>query len=373
MRIGLMLRPLDEKGGISVYTRNLTRELLDLGGGHEFVLLYTDQRHLGTFGALENATERVVRAPHKLLWDQVAVPVAARREELDVLLHPKFTVPLLAPCPTAMVLHGADWFVPEQARFYGRLDVLFTRLVMPLYCRRAAAVFSVSRLTTENIERAVDLPEGKVRTVYFAPARHFRPVRDPSVLATVRERYGLPERFIFTLAKPLGDERKNLGGTLEAYRLHHGRTDHALVVGGESVDRYREKYGVPDEGWGADVRFPGWIEQGDMPALYTMADLFLYPSNLEAFPIPITEAMACETPIVTSDANGLREIAGEAALFVDPADPSAIADAIGRALSDPDLRRRLVDRGRERSRAFSWDRCARRVLDVLERVGQAPH
>lgn len=368
LRIGLMLRALEERGGIGVYTRNLTEELLALGSEHEYVLFYSTPKHLGRYADRPNVRERVVRAPGRVLWDQVAMPFACRNERLDILLHPKFTVPLLASCRTAMVLHGADWLLPEQARYYNRLNVALMRVALPLYCRKADVVFSVSELTTRNIVEALDLPRSKVRTVYFGPARHFRRVEDPARLEAVRARYELPERFILTLTKPLGTGRKNLGGALEGYRLHHGRTDHRLVVGGLLEEDYRGAFSIPEDGWGSDVHFPGWIAQEDMPAVYSLADLFLYPSNLEAFPIPITEAMACGTPIVTSDANGLREIAGDAALFVDPADPEAIAEAIGRALTDGEVRRELRERGRARASRFSWGRCARQTLALLERT-----
>jgi glycosyltransferase involved in cell wall biosynthesis len=370
MRIGIMLRSLDEKGGIGVYTRGILEELVERGGDHHYVLLYRNPANVGRYAGRSNVTERVVRAPHKALWDQVAIPRACRREQVDVLFHPKFTVPLTAPCPSVMVVHGADWFIPEYAGYYGRLDVAQIRVMMPLYFRRAAAVISVSELTTRDFERVLHLPPGKVRTVYFAPARHFRRVHDPAVLRAVRERYRLPERFILTLTK-LGDgNRKNFRGVVEAYRRYHGRSPHKLVVGGKDCEQLRDTHGIPPSGWGADVLFPGWIEQEDLPAIYSMADLYLYPSNLEAFPIPITEALACGTPIVTSDRNGLEEIAGDAALRVDAADPDAISSAIERVLSDPELAAALSAAGLERSERYSWDRCRRQTLEILQSVAR---
>ena len=365
LRIAIMLRALDEKGGIGVYTRNITEELLDLDRSNQYVLLYATEENLGRYSDRSNVIERFLPASNKLAWDQVAVPRTLRRERADVVFHPKFTVPVTTAVPSVMVLHGADWFFPEQAQYYNRLNVLYMRRVLPLFCRSASAIISVSELTTEDIRRAVRLPEGKVHTIYFAPARRFRRVHDPKELDRVKRRYDLPERFILTLSKPLGDERKNLGGVLEGYRRFHGRTEYKLVIGGQDCASYRAAYGVPDGDWGGDVLFPGWIEQGDMPAVYSLAGLFLYPSNLEAFPIPITEAMACGTPIVTSDANGLKEIAGDAAVRVDPGDPEAICQAMHQVLTDRQVRDKLVARGLERSQRFSWDRCARETLAVL--------
>ncbi len=370
MRIGIMLRAMDEKGGIGVYTRNIVAELLRLDTANEYVLFYRNPANVGRFAAHTNAHERVVVAPNKAAWDQVAIPLACRRERVDVLFHPKFTAPLLAPCPVVMTVHGADWFIPEQAQYYRWLDVCYMRLMMPLYLRKCTAVLSVSQLTTDNFNRVLRLPPGKLHTVYLAPARHFRRVEDPAALAAVRARYGLPEQFILTLSKRDGDGRKNLGQIFKAYGRYHAQAENPckLVVGGKDCHRFRDEYRLPADGYSRDILFPGWLEQADLSAIYSLAGLYLYPSNLEAFPIPITEAMACGTPIVTSNVNGLEEIAGDAALRVDPQDTEAIADAIGRVLSDAELRQALSARGLARARRFSWDDCAAQTLAILERT-----
>jgi len=368
MRIGMMLRTIDEKGGIGVYTNNLVPELLAIDRKNHYVLFYRTEQNLGRFAHHENVTERLIRAPHKALWDQVAIPWACWREKLDVVYHPKFTVPFLAPCKTIMVVHGADWFIPEQAQYYSRFDQHYVRTFMPWYFRKAAVVISVSQLTTDNFNRILEPPAGKVKTVYFGPAKHFRRVEDPALLAEVRQRYELPEKFIFTLTK-LGDgNRKNFGNIHLAYKQFHERTasPHKLVVGGKECWKLRQQYGIADEGYGRDIVFPGWIDQADLPAIYSMADLYLYTSNLEAFPIPITEALACGTPIITSDANGLEELAGDAALRVDPSRPDEIADAVSSTLNDPERLRELSARGLERSKMFSWERCAHETLEIIE-------
>jgi glycosyltransferase involved in cell wall biosynthesis len=316
-------------------------------------------------------TERLVRGRSKAFWDQVTIPLACRRDRIEVLLHPKFTAPLLAPCPVVMVVHGADWFIPEQARYYNWLNVQYNRALLPLYFDKCTAVISVSQLTTENFERVLNLPLGKIHTIYFGPARHFRPICEAAELDRVRDRYRLPEKFILHLTKRGGGNRKNLGQVLRAYALYHQRTvaPHHLVIGGQDVQQYQEEYGLLAAGFGQAVHFPGWIEQDDLPAVYSLADLFLYPSNLEAFPIPIAEAMACGTPIVTSDRNGLSEVAGDAGVQVDPGDAGAIAAAVQRVLADASLRAELSARGRARAQRYTWVACAKQTLALLETVG----
>ena len=371
MRIGIMLRSIDEKGGVGVYTRNIVRELLQFDKNNEYVLFYANPSNVGLFSHHENVREVWLGGRNKAIWDQVSIPRACRLEKIDLIFHPKFTVPLFAPCKAVMAVHGADWLIPEQAKFYTWWDVKYMQIMLPLYFRKSSAVISVSQETTDNFNRILKLPADKIQTIYFAQARHFERITDPAVLQQVRARYQLPDKFILTLTKRKGDGRKNLGQVFQAYACYHQRTKtpHQLVVGGKDCHLFREEYALPMEGYGKDILFPGWIDQMDMPAVFSLADLFLYPSNLEAFPIPLTEAMACGTPIVTSNVNGLKEIAGDAALLIDPRDTERIANGMAQILSDSGLREFLSDRGLERSSLFSWDLCAKSTLALLERVG----
>ena len=366
MRIGIMLRSIDEKGGIGVYTRYLVEELLDLDRDNHYVLFYRNHTNVGRFSDHKNVTERLIKAPNKALWDQVGIPYACWQEKLDVLLHPKFTVPLFAPCRTVMVLHGAGWFKKEAKHFWNPVDLFYIRLLMPLYCRKAASILSVSELTTDTFNRVFDLTKGKIKTVYFGPGRHFEPVKDKARLQEIREKYHLPEKFILTLSGYDRGDRKNIRGILNAYKQYYGKTPHKLVIGGKDCHRFKQDYHIPDTGYGKEILFTDWIEQEDLPSIYSMSDVFLYPSKHEAFPIPITEAMTCGTAIITSDANGLREIAGDAALFVNPDDHDEIARAISQVLSDNELRKCLSEKSLERAQYFSWSKCARTILEVLQ-------
>jgi glycosyltransferase involved in cell wall biosynthesis len=250
--------------------------------------------------------------------------------------------------------------------------VWYIRVFMPLYFKKCDVVISVSQLTTDNFNQVLKLPAGKLKTVYMGPGRHFKKLEDESIIQKVQDRYNLPEKFILTLTKcgRGGDRRKNFGRILQAYVRYHGRVSrpHKLVVGGEGCEKLRDEYEIPTYGYGGDILFPGWLDQQDLPAIYSMADLYLHPSNLEAFPQPLVEAMACGTPIITSNTNGLEEIAGDAAILVNPEDDEEIAKSILRLLSQDGLRASLSRSGLARSKMFSWDRCARETLEILRQV-----
>lgn len=370
MRIGVMLRAFEEQGGVGVYTRNVTRHLLRAAPQHEFFLYFGRRQDLGAFAEFGNAVERFVPLGNKAIWDQVKMPIRFYRDRLDALFHPKFTVPLLCGRRSVMVLHGAGWFIPETRHYWSRTTRLYTRMMMPIYCRRAGAVLSVSEITRQEFCRRLGVPQSKITTVYFAPGEQFAHPVDRARIDQVLGRYGLEPGFILTLTGGDRAERKNFATILEAFRIAHAKRPCKLVVAGRGCEDFRERYAIPDSGYGADIMFTGWVDQQDLPALYRSAALFLYPSNMEAFPIPITEALASETPIVTSDAYGLRELAGDAALLADPSRPGDVANAMQKILEDDELREDLRARARLRSERFDWGRCSRETLEILEAVGK---
>jgi glycosyltransferase involved in cell wall biosynthesis len=370
MRIGIMLRAYEEKGGVGVYTRNVTRHLIEAAPQHEFFLYFCNRDSLGAYADYPNARARFVPARGKFLWDQVMMPRRFRQDRLDVLFHPKFTVPLLCASKSVMMLHGAGWFIPEVQHFWSRTTRIYTRFMMPVYCRLAGAVLAVSEITRQVFIDSLGVDPEKITTIYFAPGKQFGVPPDAAQTEAVRARHALPEHFILTLSGGDRAERKNFGAIIEAFRRVHARHPCALVVAGRGCEDFRTRYHIPDEGWGRDVHFPGWVDQADLPVLFRQADLFLYPSNMEAHPIPVTEALATGTPIVTSNAYGLKELAGDAALLVDPADPDAIAAAVLRLFDEPALREALQARAEIRSKLFDWGVCARKTLAILEKVGR---
>ena len=365
MRIGVMLRAIEERQGIGIYSRNLLEELLELDRRNEYVLFYRRADRLGTFAGRARVAERHVRAPGKLLWDQVAIPLAARREKVDLIFHTKFTVPFLTRRPTVMTIHGASWFVHPE--LYGRVDVAYIRAVMPLYCRKADFIISNSDLTTNDFKRIVGVPDGKIRTVRLGRNPAFRPIDDAAVLEAARKRYGLPECFILSVIKY--DPRKNFENLIAAFRILRKRTACKLVVVGIGCERYREEYGLDADGTAGDVAFLGWVEQSDLPALYNLARCLFFPSVYEEFGIPTCEAMGCGGPPVVSRTGAPPEIAGDAGLLVDQFNPAEMADALERIWTDDALRERLSRASLQRAADYTWRRCAEETLEILDKVG----
>lgn len=369
MRIGVMLRHYDQHGGgVRIYTHQLLREMLRLNSGHEFVFLYRNPALVGTYAQDRSVTEVAAANSHVLLWDQIDVPRLVRRHGIDVLYNPKYSIPLGARCASSWVCHGLDWYLmPWASR---RIDRLSHKYLVPRYAQRADAIIAVSEITRQHVMQFLHTPADKVHMIYSGVDDAFRQTPDEAACAALRERYRLPERFVLysgAIYPP-----KNFSRLVKAYaRVGPALGVSLVIAGGENRFLSEHELRVPEQlGLGSWVHWLGWVDPGSLPVLYHMAGGLLLPSLFESFGLPVAEAMVAGCPVLTSNCYGTKEIAGEAALLVNPESVEEIADGIQRLILDAALRDRLVMAGRERMRDMTWARCARQTLAVLESIAQ---
>ena len=385
-----MLRAIDDVDGQGIYIRKLCDALFELDTRNEYVAFYSDERQSGRYANRNNVREVVVRGRGKLLWDQVSVPLAARRERVDVLFHHKFSIPLLSSSPTVVQQRGTEyWSHPEfYVGWAGRLDRIYNRIMIPLYCRRAARVLTNSDTLGEELIRYIAVPRAKLRTVYASADESFRPVTDTATLSRVRAQYSLPAApFLLMVVKGhqvMGQAsgkaltpRKNVEVTLEAYgRMMRYAAERALpavphlVILGLGIAERLTGDMIREHADPSTVHTPGFVAFDDMPAVYTMARALIFPSRYESFGIPIVEAMACGCPVVTATTSACPEVAGDAALLVHPDDVAGLAMAMQQISFDDGLAEELRQRGFRRAASFSWEQSARTLLDELRRAAR---
>ena len=361
MRIGVMLRSIDEDQGIGIYTRNLIPRVLESDPDTEYVLIYRTPRYRGHFARYPNAVEVILDLPNKAIWDQLGAPWLARRYGMDLIFNTKFTVPLFTGRRAVMMLHGSMQFVHPEC--FNPLDIAYLHRLMPLYCWKADHLISNSWLTTNDFVERLNVPPEKITTIHLAADEHFTPVTDPQRLAEVRAKYKLPERFVLSVTKYFAG--KNTPALIRAYADLPPELRSALVLVGRDVDRYLDDMRLRGTRIAQEIVTPGWVDQRDLPAIYSMADVFAFPSLYEEFGIPVVEAMASGCPVVASNTAALPEVAGDAGLLVAPTDIPALTEALARVLQDDLLRARMRARGLERARQFSWRQHALRTIQVL--------
>jgi glycosyltransferase involved in cell wall biosynthesis len=250
---------------------------------------------------------------------------------------------------------------------------IFLNLAMPLFLRRAAHVICVSEHTRQDAIKQYGLPEAKLSVIPEAVHPRFQRVIDVPALQAARDAYALPERFVLSLGTI--EPRKNYPVLIKAFAEYcraHNDSDTQLIIIGRQGWLFEETYRtVHEQGLTGRVRFPGFVDDASLPAIYSLARVFALPSIYEGFGFTPLEALACGTAVLCSNAGSLPEVIGDAGLLLPPDDIAAWSQALGRALTDDEFRRDLMGRGPGRAARFSWARAAQDTRTVYARVYSA--
>ena len=365
MRIGVeasyLLEP--QKTGVEHYTASLTRALLELESPHEFLLYLNRPPAAGELESLlgrGRAEARVV--PRRRFWLKLWLPRAAKRDGVEAMLFPGSIISTYHPFRCLPIIYDLCW--AHYPHFYPRRErVIFSR-VFPKSLSRAAGVIATSEQTKRDIAATYRYPEDRITVVLAGRDPVFQPVNDAP--QTVKRKYGLDPGYIFAVGT--SHPRKNIAGLLQAcgQLLRRGRCPAVALAGTGEVEALREA--VVGAGLKGRAQWLGYVKREDLPALFTACGAFVFPSFYEGFGLPVLEAMGCGAPVVCSRAGSLPEVAGEAALLVDPADTAALADAIERVLTDTRLANELSTRGKDRVLLFNWKQSAKTALAAVEQL-----
>ncbi len=316
--------------------------------------------------ALPGVTFRELAAPCTPWWDQVSLPRALARDGASVFLSPYYKAPLRARCPVVVTIHDL-FFIGYPGRRRPLYDPAMTALAR-LYARRAAAIVADSEHSKRAIVARLGVQPSKITVIPVALGEEFRAGVEAG---EVGKRYGIASPYILYVGnfKP----HKNLPRLLRAYAALPDRlgSAHALVLaGGDRDGRHALEDLAARLGLGDRAAFPGRIADGDLPALYAGAALFVLPSLEEGFGLPALEAMACGAPVIASNRGALPEVVGDAGILVDAESETELAQVLARALSDGGLRENLRRRGLARAALFSPERTAGRVLELCREVSE---
>jgi len=298
----------------------------------------------------------------KLWFEQIAVPRACRRAGVDLLHVPYWATPAIASVPVITTVHDLIPIILPAYRG-SSLVRLYTRLVSRTL-HRSTLVLTDSQASCEDIRRTFQLPAERARVIYLGIDQRYQPIEDEDRLRAIQKRYKLPRQFVLYLGG--FDQRKNVVSLIRAYSrlLAVDETFPPLVIAGNlpkydsslfpDPTRETEKAGIAGR-----VHFAGWIAEEDKPDLYALAACFAFPSTYEGFGLPVLEAMACGTPVVTSKTSSLGELAGDGGILVDPHSEGEIAEAIETLVRDTSARAVYASKALIRAHQFRWSEAAR--------------
>ncbi|HAL60992.1 MAG TPA: hypothetical protein DCP08_01115 [Chloroflexi bacterium] len=395
MRIAIDARPLHQVGashrGIGRYLYNLIKSLLRLNGDHSFLFLV--HRGNGDILDLEGVSTAarwkflpLIPPERKIIplyWflDRLLLSSTLVKEGIDLFHATGFSEPhfaTVAPSPhygTVLTVYDLiPWLFPTHyyRTFQARLVRGYLYRLRLRAVREADKIIVLSEASKKDLCALMGVSGHKVMPIHLGLPKGLAPISDEAQIGKVLAKYGIPREYILYLGG--FDYRKNLGHLMEAYGnlLANRLWDGHMIIAGTGVKREVEKVHQMIEGFGLQGRvlLPGFIADEDLPTLYSGAKVFVFPSLYEGFGLPALEAMACGTPVVTSNLSALPEVVGDAAIQVDPYNIQALAEAIAEVLKNERLRNEMRARGLVRVKSFALEEEARKTLSVYEEVAK---
>jgi glycosyltransferase involved in cell wall biosynthesis len=354
------------KSGVGYYAENLLGGMMRVAPEHDY-LLFSNRDMSSTWqpqGRERLHGERFF--PVRAAWMQMVLPGSLRRAQPHVCHFPNYLAPILTDCPYVVTIHDMTLYITP--RFHRFKKLVLDRTLLPHVARRAAGIITVSKSARDDIVRHLKVPKEKVRVVMNAVSPAFRRVTEAAKLEAVCVRYGLNVPYILYVGTI--EPRKNLTRLIQAFaQLKKMGLPHKLVLVGQRGWHCEPIYAeVEKRGLQHEIIFTGYVPFEDLPALYSAAEAMAFPSLYEGFGLPVLEAMACGTPVVTSASSSLAEVAGNAALLVDPYSVEEMAEALRLIHEDHCLGSELSRKGLERAAHFTWENAARSTLELYEQV-----
>lgn len=374
MKIGIEARWLTfEKTGFGNYAFHLLKELSQIDNKNKYLIYLNSEYANSAIFANNNFAKKIIRQRPEI-YKHISIPfdIMAKRRRFD-FFHFLYNAPsLLLPCPFILTVHDVSYkYIPDMI---SKKNLFSITAQLFLNAKRAHRIISVSENTKKDIMKYFKIPEEKIVVIYEGVNESFEIITDNQKKRTIAEKYQLPDKFILYVGTYL--PHKNLETLLYAYHdlKQHRKISHALVLAGkkarnfEAISNLISNLDLTD-----DVKTIGFVPEEDLPCLYNLADLFVFPSLYEGFGLPLLEAMACGTPVLASDASCLPEIGGDGALYFSPRNKNEIAEKIYALLSNSTMRTELIERGCKRSQLFSWRRMTDNTLQVYEDTYRTLH
>jgi glycosyltransferase involved in cell wall biosynthesis len=367
---------VNQTAGIGRFVRSLVKAITKLDELNQYVLVHAKPGPDAVldFPSGSNVTRKELRLPERwlnIIWHRAALPfpidwVTGR---LDLFHSPDFVLPPLRRTPGILTVHDLAFLLFPECADESLREYLLR--AVPRSARRASFVVADSENTANDVICLLGVPAERVAVVPGGVDPRFAPVTDPIRLARFRQRLGVNETP-FILFVGVLEPRKNLQGLMRAFEIikQRHKLPHKLVIVGRRgwlADGIFEAYERSPVR--ADMVFPGFIADQELPTLYSTAAVLAFPSFYEGFGLPLLEAMACGTPVVASNAASLPEVVGEAGPLVEPNDTEALAEELARVLEDQALHAHRRTLGLARAAEFTWEAAAAKLLTIYDRVG----
>ena len=377
LRIGIEVQRIfrEKKHGMEVVALELIREIQKIDQHNEYILYARKDVDEKCLSETANFKIKSLPASSYFTWEQFTLPAEVKKDNLDFLHSTCNTSALRLPVPMMLTLH--DIIYLEKTDFkgtaYQNFGNLYRRFVVPKIVDKSKLIITVSNFERNVILNKLNLPEQKVKVIYNAVSPKFNTNYAPERLTEFREAHQLPLDFILFLGNTA--PKKNTVNVIKAYAAYKAEVPDGLPMVILDYDKnlvFELLAKLGQQHLEKDFLFPGYIASEEMPLLYNISRLFLYPSLRESFGLPLLEAMACGVPVITANTSSMPEVAADAALFVDPLDYHHIKDQMIKILNDSELAVQLKEKGLRRAAEFTWKAAATQLLALYNTFNQLP-
>lgn len=380
MKIGIEGQRLfrEKKHGMDMVALELVKELQGIDHENEYFIYIKPDVDKDCLKETDNFHIVELEGGSYPVWEQSALPKAAKDDGCDMLHCTSNTAPLNPKMPLIVTLHDIIYMeksypkiLMDKGTNYQKFGNVYRRYIVPRVVKRADKIITVSHFEKNRIGEFFGLPESDNRlvAVYNGVSRHFVPVDDESFLKRVKAQYKLPDKYFFFLGNT--DPKKNTKGVLKAFSDFRKKNndDYTLVMLDYDREELRKLLNeIGDADLENHIHLTGYVINTDLPAIYGLCEVFLYPSLRESFGIPMLEAMRCGTPVITSNTSSMPEVSGGKALIIDPYKPEEITDGMLKLIDNDKLKEELREAGFEQAAKFSWKAMAEHVLELYKEV-----
>jgi glycosyltransferase involved in cell wall biosynthesis len=380
MKIGIEAQRIfrKKKHGMDMVALELIRNLQSIDTDNEYLIFVKPDVDDTVIN--ETANFKIIKLKGRFypFWEQMALPCAAKETGCQILHCTSNTAPIFSSIPLVVTLH--DIIYMESSYFkilrgtgtlYQKFGNLYRKMFVPKIVRKSKKIITVSHFEKKRIGQFFGIGgDNRLTAVYNGVSEHFKPTTDNNELLRVKTKYNLPDHFFFFLGNT--DPKKNTKGTLKAFSdfIQQTGTNHKLVMldyNQHELEKILDEIG--DKPLINRIVLTGYVVNTDLPSIYCQSEVFLYPSLRESFGIPMLEAMSCGVPVITSNTSSMPEIAGDAAMIIDPFKPDQITDALIKITTNQLLKKQLIERGLLQSAKFSWKAMAKDVLEIYNQIG----
>lgn len=372
MKIGIEAQRIfcPKKYGMDIYALELIRAIQQLDTQNEYVIFVKPGKDV-CLQPSQNFKIVEVNGRTYFAWEQVSLPKAIEQEKIDLMHFTSNTASVSIKCPFILTLHDIIYLENffSKGSLHKVVKHFYCRWNVPKIAHKADYILTVSEFEKIQIQKALGIKYTKLKAVYNASNQYFRMIEDEVALEQIREKYNLPYGFIFFLGSK--EPKKNMKRILAAYAVYVDETLNPInlvIAEGSENEIIQLLSEINRKDILEKIVLTGYLQHSELPYIYNLATLFLYPSLRESFGIPIIEAMACGTPVITSNVSAMPEVADDAAMLVNPYDVESITQVIKKVLNNQKLYNHLKYSGLSRATAFSWKNTAEKTIQLYAKI-----